>query len=104
MRDLPSATATGVHGGSGRHDGVAFMTAQSATITRFARLAHRRNNPIGRAVGPYVVTGYVGDNPNGEYVTIGCPDCDHAIPPQRRNMPAVKAKKCVGCGREAKSE
>lgn len=66
---------------------------------KFVNKGHQRNNPIGRAVGPYVVTGYVGDNPDGLYVTIGCPDCGYAIPPQRRSFQESRAKRCAGCGR-----
>ena len=60
-----------------------------------------QNTPIGRVVGPYIVTGYVGDNPKGLYVTIGCPDCGHSIPPQARGHINVKADKCRNCGRPA---
>lgn len=71
---------------------------------RFVCNGRGQRDRVGETVGPYIVIGYVGDNPKGEYVRIVCPDCGHEIPPQPRGHISTKAKVCRKCGRSANAE
>jgi hypothetical protein len=68
-------------------------------------LEHRRRSRkdgthIGRVAGPYIVTGYVGGEPNAPYVWMACQKCEHRISVVRRHINNVNTtKRCGGCGR-----
>ena len=68
---------------------------------KFLNSGPKRQDLIGKPVGPYVVSSYVGDNPDGQYVRITCPDCGHEITPKPRGHIACHAKVCAKCGRSA---